>query len=436
MTSSCNPQSRNGGGHARFVELCALYSSGSLKSNELAQLNDHLGTCQECRTLLADYRALVEVVSVPQCADAAADLKMVTGFDRELAKTKRSLFSQLEHDSAASKECVNSENNPAWSASGLARSTELRYAALVILVFCAALASYVLGGRKALVSSEKRFELAEEERQPRLRPSPANNERNALTAVIERQKQELTQASLDRERQLREIVRLQELLDRSETEKLQLNSAAEELSKENDTLKADHEGISSRLQESQANITHLREQLADLQSESAAFQAENVIHNHRIDELTAQISEQQRLLAADRDIRDLMGARDLLISDVLDIDTKGRDKKPFGRIFYTKHKSLVFYAFDLDKQPGVRNTSTFQAWGAKATSRGNEFPVSMGIFYMDNANAQRWMLKLDDPKLLEQIDSVFVTLEPKGGSSKPSGKQFLFASLRSEANHP
>src|SRR5579859_79448 len=151
MTSSCNPQSRNGGGHARFVELCALYSSGSLKRDELAQLNEHLASCQECRTLLADYRALVEVVSVPQWTDAAAGLEMVTGFDRELAKTKRSLFSQLEHGPAVSKECVDSENNPAWNASWFARSPELRYAALVILVFCAGLAGYVLGGRKPIV---------------------------------------------------------------------------------------------------------------------------------------------------------------------------------------------------------------------------------------------------------------------------------------------
>jgi hypothetical protein len=60
----------------------------------------------------------------------------------------------------------------------------------------------------------------------------------------------------------------------------------------------------------------------------------------------------------------------------------------------------------------------------------------MGLFYKDSATAQRWVLKLEDPKLLEQIDSVFVTVEPEGGSNKPSGKQFLFSYLRGEANHP
>jgi hypothetical protein len=55
---------------------------------------------------------------------------------------------------------------------------------------------------------------------------------------------------------------------------------------------------------------------------------------------------------------------------------------------------------------------------------------------MDNAAMRRWVLKFDDPKVLAQIDSVFVTVEPHGGSNKPSGKQLLFASLRGEPNHP
>ena len=159
------------------------------------------------------------------------------------------------------------------------------------------------------------------------------------------------------------------------------------------------------------------------------------IKDKKVAELQSQVDEQQRLLAADRDIRDLMGARDLLISDVLDIDIRGQNKKPFGRIFYTKSQKLVFYAFDLDKQPGVRNTA-FQAWGARATDKGNENPVSIGILYMDNATARRWKLEVKDPQLLEQIDSVFVTVEPAGGSHRPTGKQLLFTSLRGEANHP
>jgi hypothetical protein len=46
------------------------------------------------------------------------------------------------------------------------------------------------------------------------------------------------------------------------------------------------------------------------------------------------------------------------------------------------------------------------------------------------------VLKSDDPKVLSDIDAVFVTIEPHGGSNHPSGKPLLFAYLRIEPNHP
>ena len=58
----------------------------------------------------------------------------------------------------------------------------------------------------------------------------------------------------------------------------------------------------------------------------------------------------KEFLAHDRDIRDLIGARDLYIADIYDVAQDGTTNKPFGRIFYTKDKSLVFYGYDLDKQ--------------------------------------------------------------------------------------
>jgi hypothetical protein len=35
---------------------------------------------------------------------------------------------------------------------------------------------------------------------------------------------------------------------------------------------------------------------------------------------------------------------------------------------------------------------------------------------------KRWVLKFDDAKSLEQVDAVFVTVEPDGQSHKPTGK--------------
>ena len=146
------------------------------------------------------------------------------------------------------------------------------------------------------------------------------------------------------------------------------------------------------------------------------------------------VDQQQELLAHDRDIRELIGARDLYVAEVYDVARNGATQKPYGRVFYTKGKSLIFYAYDLDQQTIAKNTSTFQVWGRRGPDREQAFPL--GIFYEDNASKKRWVLKLDDPKLLAQIDAVFVTIEPNGGSRKPSGKPLLFAYLRVDPNHP
>jgi anti-sigma-K factor RskA len=107
----------------------------------------------------------------------------------------------------------------------------------------------------------------------------------------------------------------------------------------------------------------------------------------------------------------------------------------FGRVFYTQNKSLIFYAFDLDHEPGVKNASAFQVWGQRDASERTR-AMNLGILYMDSETNRRWVLHLDDPKQLAEIDAVFVTVEPHGGSPKPTGKPFLYALLRKEANHP
>jgi hypothetical protein len=137
------------------------------------------------------------------------------------------------------------------------------------------------------------------------------------------------------------------------------------------------------------------------------------------------------LLAAGRDIRDLMTARNLHIIDVHDQDAHG-ESRPFGRVFLTEGKRLIFYAYDLDTVK-VKNAS-FQAWGQRTD--GGKAAVNLGIFYIDDQKQSRWALKVEDPNLLKTIDSVFVTVEPSGGTKKPSGKKLMYAYLRNPINHP
>ena len=146
------------------------------------------------------------------------------------------------------------------------------------------------------------------------------------------------------------------------------------------------------------------------------------------------IREQAELLAYDRDIRDLIGARELYVAEVTDVGRNGATQKPFGRVFFTKGKSLIFYAYDLDRQAGLRHANTFQAWGRRGPDFEQALPL--GILYLDGSSNRRWVLRFDEPQALARIDAVFVTVEPNGGSQKPSGKPLLFAYLKVEPNHP
>src|SRR5208283_236114 len=65
--------------------------------------------------------------------------------------------------------------------------------------------------------------------------------------------------------------------------------------------------------------------------------------DEKVNELTnllrqrdAAVDQQQELLAHDRDIRELMGARDLYVAEVYDVARTGATQKPYGRVFYTK----------------------------------------------------------------------------------------------------
>jgi hypothetical protein len=224
-------------------------------------------------------------------------------------------------------------------------------------------------------------------------------------------------------------------------QKAQLEQRLGEESGDLDRAAAERTELAKRLAVTQANLDTLQTKLDQSSSQTARESAQSVEQQTRINELSAslrdreqKITQDEQLLDHDRDIRNLMGARDLYIAEIYDVAKTGDTQKPFGRIFYTKGKSLVFYAYGLDRQPGLKRASTFQAWGR--TGSDTKHARNLGIFYQDEINKQRWILKSDDARTLSQIDAVFLTVEPNGESAKPSGKPLLFTYLRMTPNHP
>ena len=208
-----------------------------------------------------------------------------------------------------------------------------------------------------------------------------------------------------------------------------------------DQLRDDRTNLTEQLAQAQASTQSLENKLAAIGNQSAQDTAQSLALKAQIDDLTAaiagkdsQIAHQQELLARDSDIRNLISARNLYIAEIYDVDKNDVTQKPFGRVFYTKDKSLIFYGYDLDQQKGIPKDVSFQAWGRRGADPKGD--VNLGLLYQDDANRKRWVLKFNDAKTISQLYALFITIEPQGGSARPSSKPLLFTYLHLDPNHP
>ncbi len=309
------------------------------------------------------------------------------------------------------------------------------FAAAVVLTFALGIYSFQVGKHKGQEAAgvtpgavDKRVDALEQT------ISDAGHDREVLKAQVAARDQMIAELRRQIESQsaaLNGAKNARTSLERS----LQSDEAEKQrVAQDRSTLSEQLAAAEASLQKTQAEFDSLRQQRAQGQSRADSLEAQIRDLHGQLRDREQELGKQQELLAHDRDIRDLMGARDLYIAEVYDVARDGQTQKPYGRVFYTKGKSLVFYAYDLDQQAGYKSASTFQAWGSRGLDR--QQATNLGVFYEDSAAKKRWVVKFDDPKKLEQIDAVFVTIEPNGGSHKPSGKPLLFAYLKVDPNHP
>ncbi len=199
-----------------------------------------------------------------------------------------------------------------------------------------------------------------------------------------------------------------------------------------------HQNVADR----DAQVAQLKRDVEKLQalkdSDTLAFKVEEAELNtlrEQVTKLNVKLEESEQLSAAANQAKDLIVARRLHIVDVDDTDENGKQQRPFGRIFYTEGKKLVFYAYDLGDPRRLDAKINFYVWGGR---EGLTTPVkSLGIFHSDDASAGRWVLQFDDPNVLAQINCIFVTAESgRKAVTQPTGRQLLFASLGKTVNHP
>jgi predicted nucleic acid-binding Zn-ribbon protein len=427
--------------HEEFLELCALSTSGGLSLEEQKRLQDHLGTCSGCREAMKEFAVVVDKAVPALAPDLAPELpEEDASFSVDAAEA--ALRKRLSEEDLAKKDPGGAAFSPLvvpGNRSFFRRLDRVHFwlplAAGALLCVTLGIMAYRMGIHRGVDVARleqgntdlKGVGTANETLEALIRERDAANARltgqdksvSDLHSQIATQSAELTKLKAAQSDQLR-------TRQTSEEEKKQLaeerSRLAQELATEQATLQATENRLNSVEQQRSGDLLR-----------AASLEAKVAELSRTVNEQARTTDQQREILSHDRDIRELMGARDLYVAEVYDIARTGETQKAFGRVFYTKGKSLIFYAYDLEAEPQWKNVD-FQAWGAHGPDRSQAF--NLGMFYEDNVSKKRWVLKYDDRKTLQQIDAVFVTVEPHGGSEKPSGKPFLYAYLKMNANHP
>jgi hypothetical protein len=432
------------GPHEEFLELCAVATSGALREEEQKKLREHLAVCAACRKAMKQFEAVVDR-AIPALAPelAAERAEEASSFSQEAAEG--SFFKRLseEYDKPRSR---LGDAEPWLSPLVVRRSRSFRrnfdkyhfwlpLAAGLLLCTSLAILTFRMGkhrgidvGRREQGSSQPGPALSAEAL------AVAIHDRDAINAQLAEGEKAITDLRREIAQKSSENSRLRAVQSEQE---VALQASAEEkkqLAQERDRNAAQAAAAQESLQASEKRLHSLESDRSGDVMRAASLEAKVAELSRAVRDHQRTAGEEQDLLAKDRDIRELMGARDLYITEIFDVARTGETQKAFGRVFYTKGKSLVFYAYDLNDLPELKEASTFQAWGRRGPDWSEAF--KLGVFYEDNVSKKRWVLKSSDKKTLDQIDAVFVTVEPRGGSERPTGKPLLFAYLKVAPNHP
>jgi len=422
-------------GRDKVQEACCLYALGELSGEESCRWDDHMHVCGICRALVAEYKRIMlfdlPTIAATQAQDDIVELKPKVDRDRLLANirdradaTQRRQREQLPQAVPTFKLFRgNRPDRPRWVLAGLGWAT-----AAILLV---AVGVHATGPRSAAP------ELAA---QPRSAAPEVVAQISALQAQVD--------AAQTRARELSGRL----LYAQTETKKSALASAlsiaqSKDLASTNQALEAQLKDEQVKLDQASAALELTRQRLKDEIATGDSLRTDLTNVYNRLDRESGEVARLQRVAAtttnhfplanqplAESDAKEILGARDLHIVDVYDVDSSGKSSRAYGRIYFVNRNELIFYAFDLAKLESGHKVVAFQAWGFRQPQ--SSTVESLGLFYLENATLNRWTLRVSDPQVISRIDSLFVTVEPPGGSPVPKGRRLLMASLAGPPNHP
>ena len=420
--------------HAYFEELCALVPLGKLSPMQLRELDAHLVECDACRQASIDYNRIFQYV-VPAMTESdeeyiasrkdemrAAVMRAVTVADQERER----------QPATAGKDHI--------AASVLATLVPARRSLIALCAgigaACLMVGTFWLGARFHGIKSPQTISaIAPRPAVPSLAVQPVTPWQigtPTLLAEDSTKSEQMSRALAEEREQNAELKgklsaadsKLIDALSTQNVLRMQINQQAQTLSETRSALEAKATELVQARSTGQANlgtIAALELQVHDL--------------NAKVNSQTASLDRERDLLSHGREIRDIIGARNLHIIDVYDTGAEGATRKPFARAFYTEGKSLVYYVYDLPQRKLDEGRFSYVAWGE---SNGNRATIKkIGILFHDDQSQRRWSLNFADPQVLHEIDSVFITLEKSDEDSlQPKGKRMLTAYLATAPNHP
>jgi hypothetical protein len=398
--------------HSHFEELAALKAGGFLSNEELSELHEHTEVCVECRQAEEEFSRLVD-----------SGLPLTMSPVREFvdkAKTQPDSGIRARFLQRAKLEGVVFSPSVEGSARHHGRRVGFFVAAATALATVIVMS--VLYGTYRRPASRESMQ-AEQLKLENAALTASLSESNGSVAAQQRENQNLhaqlanLAATADNLRRNSEQARGE--AQRSTSQKAQLLDESR-----------DREKLLAEARDEAARSSQLR-----INDEASMVEQQTRITelSNKLRVASATLDQERQLAAAGKDVRELMASRQLHVIDVRDNDPNGNPCKAFGRVFLAEGKSLTFYAFDLNEDRVLNAKRSFQVWAVPEAGKSSAH--SLGFLHVDAKAQGRWVLKVDNPELVKEISSVFVTVEPSAGGKQPSGQKMLYAYL-GEANHP
>ena len=422
----------------RIEELCCLFVLGDLSREDRLFLEGHLTECEECRDLIKGFEriALFDLPAVASlrtenCVPESLEFANEDQIRARVLERAKAGLERNEGQNSLTKGIVLPCPTP-W----LKRVKRVARLALPAAgwAIAAVLLLSILGKIRPIPEPDKVVA------GPQAAAVQNTSELDALT----------------RRAQIADRQRDEAIVKRDEAENLsrigalslaEMESRYESLNASYSALKGDMTVQQDQLKQETAQLELTRKDLNEQLVAKDSLQGQLSEVYERLQKNSTEVARLERIAAttptrlpvSEKEIdgneaKEILGARELHIVDVYDVDNAGKSSRAYGRVYYVNRNLLVFYAFDLSKLERNRKAVAFQAWGFRQPQ--STKAESLGLFYMDNASLNRWTLRISDPQVLSRIDTMFVTVEPPGGSRSPKGRRLLMASLAGPANHP